>query len=395
MKSLVRSLSLMVLLAVTVLSLAACGSDPAPTPTSAPAPVATTAPSAPVAEAPAAPAAPTATPLPVFDGDAYFAGKNIKLITGTGPGGGYDTMLRIFSRFAPKYFPSDTRFVVQNIDGAAQLRGLRAVLDADPDGFTAGATHQRWFIQQGLYGDVDGLDFNKLEIIGSPTFHLNPSLACVETSVATNWKEVIAKGVQLTTGQTGPGNQPGHEFVEHLGGPIKNVYGYGGSAEVMAAFDRGEINLIWGCDTGLANRLFPEWALEGRLSPLFWWGTESSEEWLAAIGSTRAEIPHVFDIEGVTWTDLDKQAFSAWETISLISRTFILPPGIDPEIADYWRAKFKLIVEDEEFIAAVEVAGYLEAYGYASGPVIKEALLSMSTLPDDIKVVLKNFAPSR
>ena len=130
------------------------------------------------------------------------------------------------------------------------------------------------------------------------------------------------------------------------------------------------------------------------MAPLFWWGTESSEEWLTAIGSSQAEVPHVYDIAGVTWSALDKQAFSAWETISLISRTFLLPPGVEPEVAEYWREKFKLVVEDEEFVAAVDVAGYLEAYGYAGGDQIKKALLDMSTLPDNIKAVLQNFAPS-
>jgi hypothetical protein len=386
MKTPMRLLSLMALSAAAVLVLAACGSDPEATPTP------TLEPGAPTPTS--APATATPEPAPSFDGDAYFAGKTIKLITGTAPGGGYDTLLRIFSRFGAKYFPSDTRFVVQNIDGAAQLKGLLATLNSKPDGLTAGATHQRWFIQQGLYGDVEGLDFETLEVIGSPTFQLNPSLACVDRNVASSWQDVIDKGVDLKTGQTGPGNQPGVEFVEYLEGPIENVYGYGGSAEVMAAFDRGEINVIWGCETGLADRLYPEWALENRLAPLFWWGVESSEEWLAAIGSSRAEVPHVFDIAGVTWTDLDKQAFTAWETIALVSRTFLLPPGIDPDIADYWREKFKLIVEDEEFIAAVDVAGYLEAYGYAGGPQIKKALLDMTSLPDEIKAVLQNFAPS-
>ena len=223
---------------------------------------------------------------------------------------------------------------------------------------------------------------------------MNPSLACVDRSVASSWQEVIDNGIQLKTGQTGPGNNPGVEFVEYLEGPIQNIYGYGGSAEVMAAFDRGEINTIWGCDTGLAGRLYPDWVEDGRLAPLFWWGTESSEEWLTAIGSTQAEVPHVYDIAGVTWSALDKQAFSAWETISLISRTFLLPPGVEPEVAEYWREKFKLVVEDEEFVAAVDVAGYLEAYGYAGGDPIKKALLDMSTLPDNIKAVLQNFAPS-
>jgi tripartite-type tricarboxylate transporter receptor subunit TctC len=400
MKSPVRLLTLMALSAIVALTLAACGSDD-PTPTSAPSATATPVPTATLAPgvptptpAPATPT-PAPTPTPAFDGDAYFAGQTIKMITGTSPGGGYDTMLRIFGKIAPNHFPEGTRFVVQNIPGAAQKRGLLAVLNSEPDGFTMGPTHQRWFIQQGIYGDVEGLDFEALEVIGSPTFQLNPSLACGERSAAATWADAVANGVQYKTGQTGPGNQPGVEYIEHLGGPIENIYGYGGSAEVMAAFDRGEINAIWGCDTGLAGRLYPEWIEDQRIVPLFWWGAESSEEWLASMGSTRADVPHVYDAAGITWSDLDKQAFSAWETISLISRTFLLPPGVSPEVADYWREKFKDVVLDPEFVAAVDVAGYTEAYGYANGVDIKESLLAMSTLPANIKDVLKNFAPAQ
>ena len=91
-----RLFTLMALSVVTAALLAACGSDPTPTPvpTNTPVPVAaatpTTAPGVPTATP--QPAA-TPTPAPSFDGDAYFAGQTIKMITGTSPG---DSSYRTF-----------------------------------------------------------------------------------------------------------------------------------------------------------------------------------------------------------------------------------------------------------------------------------------------------------
>jgi tripartite-type tricarboxylate transporter receptor subunit TctC len=304
-------------------------------------------------------------------------------------------MLRIFGKVAQSHFPKSTKFVVQNLSGAAQLRGLQAVLNSDPDGYTIGPTHQRWFIQQALFGDVDGLEFDGLDIIGSPTFRPNPSMLCVDSSVATSWQEVIDNDIQLITGQTGPGNSPGAEFIQLIGGPIKNVFGYGGSAEVMAAFDRGELNMIWSCGPELAGRLFPEWIEEGRLAPLFWWELQHPEGWMAELGSSNADVPHIFDIAGVEWTDLNKLAFSSWVEIATISRTFLLPPGVDKDVADFWRKIFKDIVEDPAFIEAADIAGYSDQYGYAGGVEIKEALLELDTLPDAVKEILKGISPSQ
>ena len=116
---------------------------------------------------------PTATPVPPppgFDAEAYFGGRTIKIITGTSPGGGYDTFSRIVAATAVKFFPENTRFIVQNLPGAGQLRGLRAVLNAEPDGLTIGPVHQRWWTRQALVGDIDGFDLDRIHILGSPTF---------------------------------------------------------------------------------------------------------------------------------------------------------------------------------------------------------------------------------
>ena len=128
---------------------------------------------------------------------------------------------------------------------------------------------------------------------------------------------------------------------------------------------------------------------------MFWWEQQHSDEWMEQLGSSNADVPHIFEVGGVEWTDLNKQALSSWINISTISRTFILPPGTDPDVAEYWREKFKITVEDPDFIEAAGIAGYSEEYGYAGGPEIKESLLGLGDLPADVKEILKGIAPSQ
>jgi hypothetical protein len=399
MKRVTRPLAFTALLVAVLLVIAACGSDSTATPTGSaptntPEATATTAPGeTPEPTTTSEPSGPTATPTSSFDAAEVFSGNTVKLITGTSPGGGYDTMLRIFAKVAPKYFPEDTGFAVQNLPGAGQLRGLQAVLNAEPDGLTTGPTHQRWFIQQILFGDVEGLDLETLSVVGSPTYRPSPQLFCADSSVATTWQQVIDQGITLRTGQTAPGNSPGPEFIDLIGGPIENVYGYGGSAEVMAAFDRGEINSIWGCGPQLAGRLFPEWIENGRLAPLFWWEAHYPDDWYQQLGVVKEDIPNVKDLAGLNMTDLEKRAFDNWVRIATISRTFLLPAGVPDEIVEYWQETFKKVVEDPEFIESTEIAGYAEEYGYAGGDEIKDTLLEMNELPPEVKEVLQGIAP--
>ena len=233
---------------------------------------------------------PTATPVPPpaeFDADEYFGGKTIKIIVGASPGGGYDTFSRLVAESAERFFPESTRFIVQNLPGAGQLRGLRAVVNSEPDGFTIGPTHSRWFARQLLVGDVTGFDIDAIHILGSPTFTLNEDGFCLDRDFASSWQEVLDRGLEVRVGSAGPGNEPAIEFMIESGAPFKMVYGYGGTSEIMAAFDRGEVDGTNRCSPGTAGRLFPEWIEDGRLVPIFYEVKPYNDEWLAELGTRR------------------------------------------------------------------------------------------------------------
>src|SRR5215475_15416874 len=51
----------------------------------------------------------------------FYAGKTISMSTHTGPGGGYDTYLRLLARHFPRHIPGRPSIVVVNMPGAGGL----------------------------------------------------------------------------------------------------------------------------------------------------------------------------------------------------------------------------------------------------------------------------------
>ena len=342
-------------------------SDPTPTP--APRPTATSVP-----------------PPPGFDAEEYFGGKLIKIITGTSPGGGYDTFSRLVAAAAERHFPESTRFVVQNLPGAGQLRGLRAVLTSEPDGLTVGPVHSRWFARQMLVGDVDGFDLDRVYILGSPTFTIAESGFCLDKNFASSWQDVLDRELTIRVGSVGPGNEPQIEFMIENGGPFKLIYGYGGSSEIMAAFDRGEVDGTGRCSPGTAGRLYPEWIEQGRLVPIFYNKKPYNDEWLANLGRTEP-LPSFRDLPGIAANPAQAEALELNLLIVEISRVFVMPEDVPADVAQYWQSAFDQLVVDPLFIESLTIAGYEDSYGYGRAEDIWEIINRVRNASEETRAI--------
>ena len=331
---------------------------------------------------------PTATPVPPppgFDAEEYFGGKTIKIVVGASPGGGYDTFSRIVAATAEHYFPESTRFIVQNLPGAGQLRGLRAVVNSEPDGYTIGPTHSRWFQRQLYVGDVEGFDIDNIHILGSPTFAINEDGFCLDRNFASSWQEVLDRGLEIKVGSAGPGNEPAIEFMIANGGPFKMVYGYGGTSEIMAAFDRGEVDGTNRCSAGTAGRLYPEWIEQGRLIPIFYEVKPYNDEWLAELGH-EGPLPSYLDLPGITFDDpIEAKANELNTLVAEISRVYFLPPGVPDDVRQYWQSAFDQLVADPRFIEQATIAGYADSLGYGRAEDILDIVNQVRNTTDEIR----------
>lgn len=317
----------------------------------------------------------------------HFNKKPVTIIVGSAPGGGYDTFARIVARFVGAHLPGNPKFIVQNIPGGGQLRGLRAAMRSRPDGLTIGLLHPR-FVQRELAGvDVPDFDLKTVRVLGSPSSTPVPRIWCVRRSIATSWEEVKKLGRPVTNGGNAPGASfgLGPAFVEALGGPIKNVYGYGGTSEIMAGFDRGETESTDRCTDEHVPRLFPGWIKNKVVAPIFWWEKEPSKDWLGQLGVT--SLPHIHDV--VKPTEDQRNVFDIANRLVYFTRIFVTPPGVPDNIYESWRNAFEETTRDPGFLKAAETAGLEVGLGTAED--FRKSIEAFEKLTPEGRKLLKDL----
>lgn len=319
----------------------------------------------------------------------HFSGKTVTIIVGSGPGGGYDIFGRLVARFGSKYLPGNPRFVVQNLGGGGGLRGFRAAMKAKPDGLTVGQVRPR-FVTRTLFGlDVPDFDLKTLKILGTPSFAPREGLFCTRRSVATSWEGILKLGRPISIGRSDPGGLGttlGPEFVEAMGGPIRIIDGYDGAAESMAAIDRGELEGTQHCLEGMVSRLYPQWVEKKFVSPIFWWDSRPSQDYIRRLGVSMP--PQI--TEAVRATEEQKKALEVAMGFGHMGRLFVVPPGVEERIYQAWRSAFEAMVRDPEFKKAAEVAGEIVGLGTADN--FWNNIKAFEKLSPDAKELVKKMA---
>src|SRR5262249_26468057 len=69
--------------------------------------------------------------------EAFYQGRQVNLVVGYGPGGGYDLTARLVARHIGRFIPGHPTVAVQNMPGAGSLRAANWLYEAAPrDGGT-------------------------------------------------------------------------------------------------------------------------------------------------------------------------------------------------------------------------------------------------------------------
>ena len=137
------------------------------------------------------------------------------------------------------------------------------------------------------------------------------------------------------------------------------VTGYGGTAEIQAAVDRGELDGTPACDTPLIKPLYPEWFTNHTVTPVYWWNHPITQDFLDALGAPNP--PYIFDIVHASQEQQD--AFAVANAAEDYIRMFILSDSTPDNILQAWRSAFKATVNSQEFKDKASVAGLTAGYG--------------------------------
>ena len=281
---------------------------------------------------------------------SFYEGKTVRIVVGYSPGGGFDTFARLLGRHFGRHIPGNPRIIVQNMPGAASIVAANRVYAMQPgNGLTIVTFHFGMLTQALLKNPSIKFDPLKYPFLGSPSLGGLPQVLWVRSDLPIHSLEDLKKRKKpLAMASTGIGTGPAvlAEFLRSLGLPLKNVHGYLGSRDTMAALERKEadgriisqstMQSIYGrfIDEGLVRPIL-SLGKEPRLAPLRGIATEKD------LNLNSAQLK-MADFLTTTWALL---------------RVYAVPPGTPPERLKALRDAFINTLKSPQLITEAERQG--------------------------------------
>lgn len=278
--------------------------------------------------------------------DSFYKDRQVKVMVGHSPGGSFDFYARLAADMLKKHLPGVGNVVVENKPGAGGLvataqfyaQGARdgTMLAVFPEGISAMEVFEpqraKWKTQEMSY-------------IGSFA-PVNNAFVMLKDKALTDLK--VMKTQEVIFGCVGVGSQ-GYSYpamLKGLGGfKIKLVCGYPGSAELLLALDKREVEVASNAWNAL-RVTHGQRIAAGEVVVIMQAGLKRNKE--------LANVPLMQDLLD------DAEAKSIIEYGSLVSgigRSLIAPPGVPAERISYLRSVFDKMVRDPEMLEMAKKRG--------------------------------------
>jgi tripartite-type tricarboxylate transporter receptor subunit TctC len=287
--------------------------------------------------------------------EAFYKGRQINLIVGYGPGGGYDLTARLLARHMGRFIPGQPAVVVQNMVGAGSLRAANYLYGAAPkDGATFGVFGSD-IAMIGMLGVNSGVQFDarKFTWLGSSSSFRDDAYVLIVRADAKSPSVAEARrpgGAPLVLGGTGEGARDADVpkiLRDALGFNIRQVLGYPDSPSLFLAVERGELEGRM-FDFSAVKATRPEWLKPNSgFKILLQFARVARHPELPDVPTAR-ELAHEGDMRALI-------EFAETPLLTM-ARPFVAPPEVPDERAKALQAAFLAAHHDPRF---VEEAGKL------------------------------------
>jgi tripartite-type tricarboxylate transporter receptor subunit TctC len=273
----------------------------------------------------------------------YCQGKPLTLVVGSPPGGGYDTYGRLVAEHLGQFIPGRCSIVVQNMPGAGSLRAANYLFQQAPsDGLTIGMIQPNLVLDQAFNSENAKYDLRKFHWIGRIATSIETTVAWQSSPVKTIQD---AKNHQITlAAATANGLTAGLPRVMNaiVGTKFKIISGYGGTAAIALAVERGEVEGGHMSGETLLNDKH-DWFTGNKVSVLVQYSQTRDTEFMS--------VPAMVEF---AQTPDQKKILSLFAATTEVGRTLIAPPGVSNERVAALRAAFTSMAKAEDFRADVE-----------------------------------------
>ena len=272
---------------------------------------------------------------------AFYKGKQIHLVVGSGVGSGYDINSRMVARHWGGHIPGNPTIVVQNQPGAGSLITVNALANtAAKDGTVVAAVINGVPTAPLLQPDAARFDPTKLNWIGS-TNRDTQVIYAWHMSPVRELKDLLSK--ELIIGATSSGTtQVDFPVVTNaiLGTKFKVVSGYEGTAQIHKAMEAGEVQGLGSLAWSSLKTLNADWIASGKVRIL--------AQWSSPVHSDLTAYPLV---ESLATNDEDRLALKLLTSRLEAGRPFVAPPGVPPVRVAALRKAFDETMRDPAFLA--------------------------------------------
>ena len=271
----------------------------------------------------------------------FYKGKQITVIVGSSPGGGYDAQGRLVSRHLGKHIPGNPGFVVQNMPGAGSLQATNHLYNlAAKDGTVMGLVQRGMLTAkltspQGVRFDVE--KFNWIGNLASETavtvvWHDSP----IKTIEDLFSKETIVGG----TGPTIDTETTPRLYNALIGTKFRIVGGYPGTSEVLLAMERGEVMGLGDWSWSNVKTRRPEYLTEKKIRVLMQGALQKEPD--------LPDVPLALDF---VKNDEDRKVMELFLAQKTVARPVVAPPDIPAARVAALRAALVAMAKDPEFRA--------------------------------------------
>ena len=313
--------------------------------------------------------------------DGLFKGKTINILVGGTAGGGIDVGARLMSRHLAKHIPGNPTVIAGLMPGAGGVRLLEHLIQAAPrDGTTIGAFASGPLLEPMVGGRKINYSMTDFTAIGA----LDKDVTFCATSTASPVKTIEdAKQRTVTVAGTGAASATDTEPLvlnALLGTKFKVITGYLGTQETIVAIERGEVDgrCAFGYLSLTASK--PTWLPEKKVNLIVQVGLEKHPK--------LPEMPLASDL---VKDEADKQLLRLVAGPLALSRPYLAPPGLSPEVAAAIRKAFMDTTNDAGFRADFRKSASGEEVSPTDGATMQKMLAEMYATPKPVQERLRKI----
>ena len=276
--------------------------------------------------------------VPAMAQTPFYKGKNLTVVIGYTPGGGYDSYGRLLSRHIGHHIDGAPNVVVQNLPGAGSLNAVRQVeATMAKDGTYMVAFNPALILDSLVNPDAIKFNFSESTWIGSIAPEVRVCYTWGGTGIKT-WDEMAAKK-EVNFGSTARGTT---NFINAavlrkvFNMPVKHVLGFPGSAELKLALERGELD----ADCGTWSSIPPEWIADKKINPIVTFAADQPD--------LPKDLPYIGKF---VKTIEQKELLDIFGASGDLGRPIIVSKQVPADRVKILRDAFDATMKDPEFLA--------------------------------------------